>query len=140
MLNRQGWKFVARDALALYVLSYLIRFALRAILGLPEPPSALAELSAGALVLLFGVLSFGVVSFYTRNEVWKHLVAVSAILYVASAVKNVVSLSMQLPEFNLFLVITAITPPLIHYSLVASIGGYLGLKLKHRRNDRRAAS
>lgn len=140
MFNRQGWKFVARDVLALYVLSYLIRFLSRAILGLPEPPSALAQLSAGALAFLFGVLSFGVVAFYTRNEVWKHLVAVSAALCVASAVKNVVSLYLQLPELSLFLVITAVTLPLIHYSISASIGGYSGLKFKNRGNDKRAAS
>jgi hypothetical protein len=65
MSNRQGWKFVARDALALYVLSYLIRFPARAILSLL---------------------------------------------------------------------------PLIHYSIVASLGGYLGLKFKNRHNDKRAAS
>jgi hypothetical protein len=132
MFNRHQWKFVARDALALYVLSYLIRFPSRAILGLPEPPSALAQLSAGALVLVFGVVCFGVVAFYTRNGLWKHLVAVSAILCVASAVKNVVSLYLQLPALSPILVITAVTLPLIHYSIIASIGGYLGMKFRNR--------
>lgn len=135
MFDRQGWKFVARDALALYASSYLLRILSLEILGLPEKPSALAQLSASVLSFLFWVLCFGVVAFYARNEVWKHLIAVSVLLYVASVVRSIVSLYTQVPELNQILVITVVTLPLIHYSITASLGGYLGLKFKKRGKD-----
>ena len=134
MFSRQEWKLVARDALAIYLLSHLLRLLMRAPLGLPELPSVQAQLVAAALSLSFSVMCFGLVAFYTTNVVWKHLLAVAAILWMASIAGSAVRLPAPMNVLPPSLILPLVVFPLIHYALTASIGGYLGKKFRRTRN------
>lgn len=140
MFNVHGWKAVARDALFIYILTFVLGFLLNAFLGTPIPPSSLDGLIRTGLWFLIGIIAFGVIGILTKEKMWKHLFRISIVLLIFSTIRNFIQFSMQMPTLNGVMLFSTIWIPFVQYSIALTLGGTIASIIRVIRRQFGAAS